>query len=89
MMVTKQEPFNAKRLLLSTGITNHYMESNWSEEGGSRYSAVGRRVDTPVLDIRYRSDRAAQFSTGERPPARPYIRGFASWPEETEGTKTG
>ena len=43
MMVTKQEPFNAERLLLSTGITNHYMESNWD---GSTYSAVGRPVDT-------------------------------------------
>ena len=73
MMVTKKEPFNAERLLLSTGITNHYMESNW--ENGS-YAAVGRRLDTPVLNIKYRSTRGAQFSKGERPPARPYIRGF-------------
>jgi hypothetical protein len=73
MMVTKKEPFNAERLLLSTGITNHYMESNWE---GSKYSAVGRRLETPVLNIKYRSTRGAQFSKGERPPARPYIRGF-------------
>ena len=73
MMVTKKEPFNAERLLLSTGITNHYMESNW--KNGS-YAAVGRRLDTPVLNIKYRSTRGAQFSKGERPPARPYIRGF-------------
>ena len=73
MMVTKKEPFNAERLLLSTGITNHYMESNWE---GSKYSAVGRRLETPALNIKYRSTRAAQFSKGERPPARPYIRGF-------------
>ena len=73
MMVTKKEPFNAERLLLSTGITNHYMESNWE---GSKYSAVGRRLETPALNIRYRSTRGAQFSKGERPPARPYIRGF-------------
>lgn len=73
MMVTKKEPFNAERLLLSTGITNYYMESNWE---GSKYSPVGRRLETPALNIRYRSTRAAQFSKGERPPARPYIRGF-------------
>jgi hypothetical protein len=73
MMVTKKEPFNAERLLLSTGITNHYMESNWE---GSKYTAVGRLLETPALNIRYRSTRGAQFSKGERPPARPYIRGF-------------
>lgn len=74
MMVTKKEPFNAERLLLSTGITNHYMDSNWEN---SRYSAVGRRIETPVLNMKYRSTRGAQFSKGERPPARPYIRGFS------------
>ena len=73
MMVTKKEPFNAERLLLSTGITNHYMDSNW--ENG-RYSPVGRKIETPVLNIKYRSTRGAQFSKGARPPARPYIRGF-------------
>ncbi|BDC52711.1 hypothetical protein F183_A50260 [Bryobacterales bacterium F-183] len=74
LMVTKKEPFNAERLLLSTGITNHYMESNW--ENG-RFSAVGRRVETPVMNIRYRSTRGAQFSTGSRPPDdTPYLRGF-------------
>jgi len=73
MMLTKKEPFNAERLLLSTGITNFYMESNWQ---GSKYSAVGRRLETPELNIKYRSTRGAQFSKGERPPARPYIRGF-------------
>jgi len=73
MMLTKKEPFNAERLLLSTGITNFYMESNWE---GSKYSAVGRRLETPALNIKYRSTRGAQFSKGERPPARPYIRGF-------------
>jgi len=73
MMVTKKEPFPAERLLLSTGITNHYMESNW--ENG-RYSAIGRRIDTPVLNMRYRSTRTAQFSTGARPPSAPYLRGF-------------
>ncbi|MDA0196792.1 MAG: hypothetical protein O2887_17165 [Bacteroidetes bacterium] len=73
LMVTKKEPFNAERLLLSTGIVNHYMESNW--ENG-RYSPVGRRVETPVLNMTYRTIRGAQFNTGERPPSRPYIRGF-------------
>jgi len=73
MMLTKKEPFNAERLLLTTGITNHYMESNWE---GSKYSAVGRRIETPFLNMTYRPTRAAQFNKGERPPARPYIRGF-------------
>ncbi|MCX6585655.1 MAG: hypothetical protein NTX13_03615 [Acidobacteria bacterium] len=73
MMVTKQEPFHAGRLLLSTGITNHYMESNW--ENGS-FSAVGRRIETPMMNIRYRSTRGAQFSTGARPPDTAYLRGF-------------
>jgi hypothetical protein len=36
--ISRKEPFNAERLLLSTGIVNHYMDSNW--ENG-RYSAVG------------------------------------------------
>ena len=74
MMVTKKEPFNAERLLLSTGITNFYMDSNW--ENG-RYSAVGRRIATPVLNMKYRSTRGAQFSKGQRPLSRPYIRGFS------------
>jgi hypothetical protein len=74
MMVTKKEPFNAERLLLSTGIVDYNMDSNW--ENG-RYSAVGRRIETPFMNISYKCTRGAQFSTGERPPNRPYIRGFA------------
>jgi len=50
MMLTGKEPFNAERLLLSTGITNHYMDSNW--ENG-RYSAVGRVVETPYMNMKY------------------------------------
>ena len=72
MMVTKKEPFNAERLLLSTGMS-YNMESNW--ENG-RYSAIGRRIETPVMNMSYRSTRGPQFSTGERPPNIPYIRGF-------------
>lgn len=75
MMVTKKEPFNAERLLLSTGIVNHYMESNW--ENG-RYSSIGRRIETPFMNMTYRSTRGPQFNRGERPPNRPYIRGFDS-----------
>lgn len=75
MMVTKSEPFHAERLLLSTGITNHYMESNW--ENG-RFTAIGRRIETPYMDMTYQSTRGAQFNKGERPPDRPYIRGFDS-----------
>ena len=73
MMLTKKEPFNAERLLLSTGITNQFNESNWEN---SRYSAVGRRIETPFLNISYRSTRGPLFNKGERPPNLPYIRGF-------------
>lgn len=75
MMLTRKEPFNAERLLLSTGITNHYMDSNW--ENG-RYSAVGRRVETPYMNMRYRSTHGPMFETGPPPPNLPYIRGFES-----------
>jgi hypothetical protein len=73
MMLTRKEPYNAERLLLSTGIVSFNMESNW--ENG-RYSAVGRRVETPFMNITYRSTRGALFNTGPRPPVIPYIRGF-------------
>jgi len=73
MMLTKKEPFNAERLLLSTGIVNNYMESNW--ENG-QYSPIGRRIKTPYMDMTYRPTRGAQFNKGQRPPNRPYIRGF-------------
>jgi hypothetical protein len=73
MMLTRKEPYNAERLLLSTGITSYNMESNW--ENG-RYSAIGRRVETPFMDMTYRSTRGAQFNTGPRPPVVPYMRGF-------------
>ncbi len=75
MMLTGKEPFNAERLLLSTGIVNHYMESNW-EDG--RYSAVGRRVETPFMNLSYHSAHGPLFESGPRPPDRPFLRGFAS-----------
>jgi hypothetical protein len=75
MMLTGKEPFNAERLLLSTGIVNYYMDSNW--ENG-RYSAVGRRIETPFLNIKYRSTHGPLFESGPRPPNTPYIRGFKS-----------
>lgn len=75
MMVTKKEPFNAERLLLSTGIVSYNMDSNW--ENG-RYSAVGRRIETPFMNISYRPTRGEQFNKGQRPPNVPYIRGFES-----------
>lgn len=73
MMVTKKEPYNAERLLLSTGIVSYNMESNW--ENG-KYSPVGRRIKTPFMNMTYRPTRGAQFSKGQRPPNTPYIRGF-------------
>ncbi|WP_244502019.1 hypothetical protein [Terriglobus roseus] len=75
MMVTKKEPFNAERLLLATGITDFTMDSCW-EDG--RYSSVGRRIETPFLNMRYRSTHGPLFETGPRPPKAPYGRGFES-----------
>ncbi len=75
MMLTGKEPFNAERLLLSTGIVNYYMESNWQN---GRYSAVGRRIETAFLNIKYRSTHGPLFESGPRPPNTPYIRGFQS-----------
>ena len=73
MMLTRKEPFNAERLLLSTGIVSYNMESNW--ENG-RYYAIGRRIKTPFMDMTYRSTRGPLFETGPRPLVVPYIRGF-------------
>jgi hypothetical protein len=75
MMLTRKEPFNAERLLLSTGIVNNYMDSNW-EDG--RYSAVGRVVETPFMNMKYHSTHGPLFDTGPRPPNTPYVRGFAT-----------
>jgi hypothetical protein len=75
LMVTGKEPFNAERLLLSTGITNHYMDSNWQN---GVYSPVGRRIETPYMNMKYRSTHGAMFETAPRPPNAPYIRGFTS-----------
>jgi hypothetical protein len=75
MMLTRKEPFNAERLLLSTGIVNNYMESNW-EDG--RYSAVGRRVMTPFMNMKYHSTHGPLFESGPLPPNTPFTRGFAS-----------
>lgn len=74
MMVTKKEPFNAERLLLSTGIVAYTIESNW--ENG-RYSDVGRRIQTKFMNMTYRPTRGSLFNTGQRPPNTPYLRGFA------------
>lgn len=74
MMLTRKEPCNAERLLLSTGITAFNMESNWQN---GKYSAVGRPVETPYMDMKYRVTHGPQFSTGQRPPDNaPYLRGF-------------
>src|SRR5262245_66667625 len=63
MMVTGKEPFNAERLLLSTGIVNQYMDSNW--ENG-RYAAVGHRVETPFMNMKYHTTRGRMI--GGRSP---------------------
>jgi len=75
MMLTGKEPFNAERLLLSTGITNYYMDSNWQN---GVYSAVGRRIETPYMNMKYHSAHGPLFETAPRPPNTPYIRGFAT-----------
>jgi hypothetical protein len=78
IMLTRQEPHNAERLLLSTGIVSYHMESN--RENG-RYSAVGRHVETPLINIAYRptaarlSPTSADLKSSHRPTRqllRPY-----------------
>ena len=73
MMLTRKEPYTAERLLLSTGILSCNMDSNW--ENG-RYFDIGRRIQTPFINMAYRSTRGPLFNTGPRPPVIPYIRGF-------------
>jgi hypothetical protein len=75
MMLTRKEPFNAERLLLATGIVNNYMDSNWQD---GVYSPVGRVVETPYMNMTYRSTHGPLFNTGPRPPNTPYLRGFAT-----------
>jgi hypothetical protein len=49
------------------------MESNWPN---GLYAAVGRRIQTPFMDMTYRPTRGPQFNKGEPPPNVPYVRGF-------------
>jgi len=72
-MVTRKEPVPAESLLLTTGIQSFLMSSNW--ENG-RHSDIGRRVETPYLDMTYRADGVSRYNRGSRPPHIPYIRGF-------------
>jgi hypothetical protein len=73
MMVTGKEPYPAERLLLTTGMLSSLMDSNW--ENG-RHHDIGRRIETPFMDMTYRATREPLFNRGPRPPVIPYIRGF-------------
>ena len=73
MMLTRKEPYNAERLLLSTGIVSYNMESNW--ENG-RYSAIGRRIETPFMNMTYRSTRGPLFNNGAAAAGHPIHTGF-------------
>ena len=41
--------------------------------GNGRYSAVGRRIETPYMNMTYHSTHGPLFETGPRPPNTPYI----------------
>lgn len=73
MMVTGKEPVPVEGLLLATGIQSFLMNSNW--ENGRHYD-VGRRIETPYLDLNYHAVRESRYQRGSRPPVIPYIRGF-------------
>jgi hypothetical protein len=73
MMMTRKEPFPAERLLLTTGILSYLMDSNWEN---ARHYDIGRRLETPFMDMTYRATREPLFNRGTRPPVIPYIRGF-------------
>jgi hypothetical protein len=73
-MLTRKEPYNAERLLPSTGILSYNMDSNW--ENGSHYD-IGRRIETPFMNMTYRSTRQikelAQTELNKRKASRPNI----------------
>lgn len=73
MVVTGKEPYPPERTLCTTGLLTNLVASNW--ENG-RYRAVGRRVETPFLDIRYRAGAEPVYDRGSRPPDLPLDRGF-------------
>ena len=66
-----------ERLFKSTGITNNYMESNWQD---GVYSAVGRVVQTPYMNMKVSLDpRTALSKRGRGCRNTPYtLRGFES-----------
>jgi hypothetical protein len=49
------------------------MESKWEND---RHDDIGRRIETPFMDMTYRSTRGPLFNTGPRTLVIPYIRGF-------------
>lgn len=73
MMVTGKEPCPVERLLLTTGMQCFVMDSNW--ENG-RHLEIGRRIETPYLDMKYHAVRESLYDLGSKPPNIPYIRGF-------------
>ena len=73
MMVTGKEPVPAESLLLTTGIQSFLINSNW--ENGRHYD-IGRRIETPYLNMNYRAVSEPLYDRGSRPPNIPYIRGF-------------
>lgn len=73
MMVTGKEPYPAERTLLTTGMLSHLMDSNW--ENG-RHTDIGRRLETPYFDMKYKAGREQLYDRGTRPQDIPLIRGF-------------
>ncbi|MDP2982856.1 MAG: hypothetical protein Q8O92_05975 [Candidatus Latescibacter sp.] len=73
MMVTGKEPYPAERTLLTTGMLSYLMDSNW--ENG-RHTDIGRRLETPYFDMKYKAGREQLYDRGARPPDIPLVRGF-------------
>ena len=77
MMLTRKEPYNAERLLLSTGITSYNMESNW--ENGRNESPGLQRLPLRLRAVsRQRRDLVAHPFDGHR-GTNDSADGFAGW----------
>ncbi len=61
MMITGRPSYPVERTLLTTGTLAAAFDSSW--ESG-RYMALGRRLDTPHLDIAYQGPKESQFNRG-------------------------
>ena len=76
MIRTVQASLLVVSALLLTAPAIHAATTPEQACQNGRYAAVGRRIETPLMNMTYRTTRGPMFEKGVRPPNRPYIRGF-------------